>query len=81
MTCKINIGNTWFGIYIRPNGGRTTIFKNGKVYWRGQWFPSEQYLRLDQFPFETVRQRLENYISKQKFNIVFPYIEGYHAFT
>lgn len=77
MTCQITIGSSRFGIYVRPLGGRTTIFKNGKVYWRGQWFPNQKYLRLNHFPFETIRKQLEELIVNQNFEIVFPYINGY----
>jgi len=78
MNIVIYSGDNKFNIQVKEKGCGVIVYKNGKFYTVGQYYPKEEKLSLKNCT-EKERIFLEkeviNYINIE--DVEFPYVEGY----
>jgi hypothetical protein len=75
LTFSTNIGASKYKLKIKKLGGMAFLYRNDELVTFGQWFPDQEYLRLDRFNFEDIRSKLEDVVKKEHPQVVFPYFE------
>jgi hypothetical protein len=79
MTRTTYIGDNKFDIHLKEKGCGVAIYKNGRFYHMGQYYPEDERLALKDCNQEDVIKILEKEIagSINLEDVEFPYVEGY----